>query len=88
MKARVIRWLRALLLWLDPPPKVVPFPAPVLDPLDAEADRLVREADQMRGGPDGEYKRHVVYSRLLKLFPDRRKRDVAFAIELAIQAKG
>lgn len=86
MKALLIRWLRAWLLKLDPPPVVVPFPA--LDPLDLAADALIHQADLLAGDPSGEYRRHWVYSRLIKRFPERRKRDVSFAIEMALQARG
>ena len=34
----------------------------------------------------GEWKRHRVYVRLLKLFPDTAKRDIALAIELALRS--
>ena len=33
----------------------------------------------------GEAKRHQVYSRLIKQFPEARKKDLALAIELGLQ---
>jgi hypothetical protein len=33
----------------------------------------------------GEYKRHQVYARLIKLFPDAERIDLAQAIELALR---
>lgn len=35
----------------------------------------------------GEHKRHVVYARLMKEYPEVPKRDLAYLIELAIQAR-
>lgn len=36
----------------------------------------------------GEAKRHQVYARLIKQFPEARKKDLALAIELAVQDAG
>ena len=35
----------------------------------------------------GEHKRHQVYARLLRIYPDARRRDVALAIELALRVE-
>lgn len=84
MKAWIVSQLRRLLLRLDPPPVEVPVP---LDPLDIAADSLTHQADQLADSPSGEYKRHWVYGKLIKQFPDRRRRDIALAIELALQTR-
>lgn len=47
------------------------------------ARRLVAMVDP--GPESGEWKRHTVYSRLIKLFPASAKRDLALAIELALR---
>jgi len=50
------------------------------------ARELVHIADlRSAEGTTGEYKRHNVYSRLLKEFPEVPKRDVGLAIELAVR---
>jgi len=41
--------------------------------------KLVRIADHLDGG--GEYKRHQVYARLCKLYPETSKRQLAWLIE-------
>ena len=38
-----------------------------------------------RCNASGEWKRHQAYSRLIKQFPDKNKRFIAQAIELAVQ---
>ena len=38
-------------------------------------------------GTSGEYKRHQVYAKLIRLFPSQAKSDLALAIELAIQRR-
>ena len=62
------------------PPPPPPIPA---DALGARAWELVREQDTV---PDrsGESKRHQVYARLIKEFPDVPKRVLARAIEDAV----
>lgn len=84
MVAYIVRILRDLLLWLDPPSPPPP-PAPP-DPLDLAAESWVQKVEAAAAtGTSGEYKRHTVYAELLKRFPERRKRDIALAIELAVQ---
>ena len=73
--------LRQLANWLVPP---IPEPPPVEDPALWRVRELV-SAQESAGGPSGEYKRHQVYARLLKEFPERRKRDLAYLIELVIR---
>ena len=55
-------------------------------PLLARARVLTADMDATCApGTSGEFKRHSVYARLLKEFPAERKRDVALAIEQALQ---
>jgi hypothetical protein len=80
MKLWLIRALRALLLWLDPPPAPsAPVPDLVFD--------VVRTLVQAIDGADasGEYKRHQVYAQLIKRFPLVAKRDLGLLIERAVQ---
>jgi len=56
----------------------------VVDPILARARVLTAEQDERWGDRDGEAKRHQVYSRLIKEFPDRQKRELARAIEDAL----
>jgi len=86
VKSWVIRLLRRLLAWLDPPPdpEIV---IPVLDPVQALASQLITQANALMD-TTGEYRRHWVYAKLIKAFPDRRKRDLSMAIEVAVHAKG
>ena len=55
-----------------------------LNPYTERAKQLCRE--QQQGWPErsGEGKRHQVYARLLKEFPSANKRDIAIAIEMAL----
>lgn len=53
-------------------------------PLLQRARVLAQEQDAKWPDRDGEAKRHQVYSRLLKEFPTRAKREIARAIEDAI----
>jgi hypothetical protein len=63
------------------------FPVPVDNTLPDYAIRaevLVREQEAFTD-TSGEYKRHQVYAKLIKEFPDVRQRDLGLAIELAVQ---
>jgi hypothetical protein len=51
-----------------------------------EARRLIRLAEDT--DRTGEWKRHSVYSKLIKQFPDEDKRDLALAIEVALRRWG
>jgi hypothetical protein len=59
---------------------------PEMEPIIADA---IVEADKWNRttspGTSGEFKRHQCYGYLLKKYPKARNRDVAIAIELAIQ---
>lgn len=48
----------------------------------ARAVQRVKEASRLEGS--GEYKRHVVYARLIKEFPTTPRRQLALAIEIAL----
>ena len=92
MRHLLVRWLRALLLWLEPLPPVLVWPdsePPPLGPTDDEvltvAIRLTDWADQDFPDTAGEFKRHQVYARLIDQFPQRRRRDLGKAIEDALQ---
>jgi hypothetical protein len=63
----------------------IPLPKPeiILDPFETHVRDLIREKERLN--VDGEYKRHMVYAELIKRFPNMRKRDIALAIEVAIQ---
>lgn len=100
MTAMIVRWLRRAAIWLwaladhwdetvvpvaDRAPAQAQSPAP--DPLDRRAADLVARAERL-AGTSGEYRRHWVYARLVKAFPDRPKRDAGMAIERALAARG
>ena len=93
MRAYLLSVLRALVLWLEgPPPEPPVVVAEVIEPLPPDpvlerAREWVAWADGMAPGTDGEYKRHQVYARLIKAFPQSRKRDLAFAIERVMQER-
>ena len=77
------RWLRRLADWLDPPVPVVVRPVePSVVQLRAQA--LTEEQDARWPERSGEAKRHQVYSRLLKDFPETPRRILARAIEDAL----
>lgn len=65
------RWLARLQAWWSTQSEQAAMRRTVL--------QLVQIADQLDGG--GEYKRHQVYARLLKLYPDKTKRQLAWLIE-------
>lgn len=62
--------------WLDPPPP--------LDAFTKTALPLVEAAERMAEGTSGDYKRHVVYGRFVKLFPNETKHLLGLAVELAL----
>lgn len=79
--ATIARWLRLAADWLDPPVVVVP---PDQGPLLARAGELVGVAERIFGAGFGEAKRHQVYARLTKDFPDISRRVISRAIEAAL----
>ena len=82
MKKKLARLLRLLADWLDAPP----IPTTPDESLLASArDLVIREETQSAAGTSGEYKRHNVYSRLMKLYPNMRKVDLSIAIDTAVK---
>lgn len=77
MKQQLIRLLRWLLDWLDPPS----------GELAAQARVYIAEAEGLHG-TSGEYKRHVVYARLQKEFPRIPKRRLSLVIEQVLNVSG
>lgn len=49
------------------------------------AKREVEKAEALYQQQDGEFKRHQVYAALLKKFPRELKREVGYAIEVALR---
>ena len=49
-----------------------------------EAKRLCNVAEAIHTDQSGEYKRHQVFSRLIKAFPAAKKRELGLAIEVAV----
>lgn len=77
MRAWLIRLLLALLRWLAP--ELAPPPAQ----LWAEAQRVVREVRAVRH--TGHYKRVLALNAMAARYPTARRRDLALAVELAVQ---
>jgi len=62
--------------------------------IDAPEDKFltsiiaeVNKADKVYEGTSGEHKRHQVYSRLIKKYPDIDKKELAYAIEVAVRVR-
>ena len=70
------RLLREVADWIEPACVSV-------GSLGTRASVLVRQAEQLE--TSGEHKRHRVYARLIKDFPDIRPRVLGLAIEMAMQ---
>ena len=81
---RLSQFLHRLAEWLSSTPPPAPPELLPEDPALWRVRALVKEQETM-DGPSGEYKRHQVYAKLLKEFPERRRRDLAYLIEVAIQ---
>lgn len=79
MRRWLAQGLRRVADWLDP--------APDRGPLVTRARVLCDLEDAIRGPGFGEAKRHQVYARLLKDFPEVPKRAIARAIEDALDAR-
>lgn len=89
MKTLLVRfglWLAGLGGWALPPPcdhtHVLPL-SPELRRLIQAAEHMVKHVDRLDAG--GEYKRHLVYARMLKAHSGASKRDIALAIEVALR---
>lgn len=81
LRQRVSLWLHHVATWIwAPPPRTVENP--VLARALVLVDAVNTAADS---SASGEFKRHVVYAKLLKEFPATRRRDVALLIEAAVQ---
>jgi hypothetical protein len=63
----------------------MPLPIGTVRALE-EARRLILLAEDTH--KTGEWKRHWVYSKLIKAFPETEKRDLALAIEVALRRWG
>lgn len=81
LRERVALWLHRVAAWIWTPP-----PRAVENPVLARALVLVDAVDTA-ADPEasGEFKRHIVYARLLKEFPTTRRRDVGLLVEAAVQ---
>ena len=77
MRVWVARQLRRVATWLDPGPD---------QDLLSRARVLTQAADASFPSGYGEAKRHQVYSRLMKEFPEHSKRALSRAIEGALDA--
>ena len=53
-------------------------------PLVLKSEGLVKEIAD-RPGVSGEFKRHWVYAKMIKYFPNRKHVDIAFALEIALR---
>lgn len=75
MRQSIARFLRRLAEWLDPQH----------DPVVLERARaLAAQAEVVFGPGFGEAKRHMVYARLIKDFPDKTRRFLSRLIEDAV----
>lgn len=84
-------WLRWLAEWLDPLPVVEPtvivqyVEKPAVDEALLSAAKILTHEWEVKLGPGfGEAKRHNVFARLVKQFPDKPKRDLSRVIEDAL----
>ena len=72
---RIAYYLRRLAEWLDP----------LSDPtVLSRARELTQEWESKLGAGFGEAKRHQVYARLIKEFPEKSKRQLSAIIEAAL----
>lgn len=78
LRRKLALWLRAVAQWLD-----AETPELDRDVVDFARD-LVLRADLFSEGTSGEYKRHWVYARLLKTYPDVPKHTLGRVIEEAV----
>ena len=86
LRLHLLAFLRGWVQWIDPPAPLAPITAILRtipqDALFYRAVTLVIEAETT--WVSGEARRHQVFARLLKEFPQATKRDVAWAIEAAL----
>jgi len=80
-------WLKKLInrigLWLvHCTEEIIELNLPILAPVEIRAKELCLEQDSISvPGTSGEYKRHNVFSRLIKEFPQISKREISLVIE-------
>lgn len=82
MKIRVSRLLRVLAACLVRGADAIHVPPSVEDPIRTAAKALVWSAENMAAS--GEYRRHWVYARLLKRFPEADKPALGLMIETVL----
>lgn len=102
MRSALARVFLAFAKWLDPECAVSPEPAALVEALldvappvgyipEQEIIKvalpLVRAAEKFAAGTSGEFKRHWVYSQLLKQFPKHPKHFVGLLLEQAVAAQ-
>jgi len=88
MKLHLIKALLKAASWLGwQPPRVPPLHRACFaaSPYLISARIVVLKWEKNDPGSGGTYKRHKAYEDLLKRYPKARKRDLALAIELAVQ---
>lgn len=83
LRKAIADWCRQVADWFAPLPPPPPLAPPPVSPYWQLTRTLVLEAEKL--GASGEYKRHQVYSKLQKAFPEALKRDLAYEIEQVIQ---
>lgn len=81
MKKYIASKLPAIAKWCG----VALFPQPSGE-VYTEAMRLALVAQETYTAASGEYKRHQVFAKLIKTFPEASKRDLGMAIEMAVKA--
>ena len=81
---RICRWLIELAgsPVMPLPLETMPVPLGTVHVLEATKALIMLAEDTHR---TGEWKRHWVYAKLIKEFPDIEKRDLALAIEVALR---
>lgn len=81
MKSYLIQWVYWLLAKLqEDPPYYIPTLVRLMIPVALELMREWEDHPEL----SGEAKRHQVYARMIKRFPEAPKRDIAKAIEFAM----
>ena len=81
MRAKLIQFLLFLLKALGA--EVIAVPA-YMKPILEVAEDLCSMAQTHSGDPSGEWKRGNVYGRMIKVFPQASRKDLALAIELVL----
>lgn len=91
MKKYLLKLGQWLVRLYGPPPtppeiRYIPQPGHIVPTIDQAILDLTKGLISMADSWDstGEYKRHTVYAKLIKAFPDADKKTLALAIELVI----